>query len=392
MDNSSASSQDGQALRARVRDLLFDLIAIPSFGAQEEVIARYLVQRLSAQGIACQITERDGQALNVVAAVGSGPRTLILNSHLDTVPPGDLSLWHTDPLRPVEQDGRVYGRGAGDAKGCLAPMVVAFEVLASRGVPPGTRICLQAVGAEERGGLGTQAEVAKGLEAEAAIIGEATGLVPMVAHKGVLRLEVEVTGRAAHASDPEAGINAVVAMAPIIAALDTLATEVRGRAEPYTGRASLVISTIAGGEALNVIPGRCRISIDRRVLPTETEAEATREIEEVVRRTLPAASGAQVAIRKVRFVPPSRTEPGAAIVRAAERAASAILGRPIRAAGFSATCDMTYLVNGAGIPTIILGPGGIDVAHQVNEYVALDEVARAVEVYLGTIQAWAETP
>ena len=181
-------------------------------------------------------------------------------------------------------------------------------------------------------------------------------------------------------------------MGPIIASLDVLATEVRRRAEPYTGRASLVISTIAGGEALNVIPGRCSISIDRRVLPTETEAEATREIGEVVRQALPRASGAQVAIRTVRFVPPARTEPGAAIVRAAEQAASAVVGRPIRATGFSATCDMTYLVNGAAIPTIILGPGEIGVAHQVNEHVALNEVARAVRVYLDTIQAWAETP
>lgn len=390
MDNIVAASGDAATLRARVRDLLFELIAIPSSGGQEEAVARYLVERFSVQGIPCQITEMDGKPLNVVAAIGSGPRTLILNSHLDTVPPGDLSLWHTAPLQPVEKDGQVYGRGAGDAKGCLAPMIVAFETLAERGVPSSTRICLQAVGAEERGGLGTQAEVAKGLTADAAIIGESTNLVPMIAHKGVLRLEVEVTGRAAHASDPEAGINAVVAMAPIVSALDILATEIRGRAEPYTGRASLVVSTIAGGEALNVIPGRCSISIDRRVLPTETEADATQEIEGVVMHALPAASGARVAVRKVRFVPPARTDAGAAIVRAAERAASSVLGRPIRAAGFSATCDMTYLVNDAGIPSIILGPGGIDVAHQVNEHIALEEVARAVQVYLGTIQAWTE--
>ncbi len=150
-----------------------------------------------------------------------------------------------------------------------------------------------------------------------------------------------------------------------------------------------MVSTIAGGEALNVIPGRCVISIDRRVLPTETEADATREIEATMRQALPAASGARAAVHKVRFVPPSQTEPGAAIVRAAERGASAVLGRPIRAAGFSATCDMTYLVNDARIPTVILGPGGIGTAHQVNERIALDEVARAVEVYLGTIEAWA---
>ncbi len=377
-------------LREAVRRLLCELIAIPSHAAQEEAIIRHLAARLSARGIAWQITELDGKPLNLVATIGGGPRTLILNSHLDTVPPGDLSLWQTDPLQPVERDGAIYGRGAGDAKGCLAPMVVAFETLAERGVPAGTRICLQAVGAEERGGLGTQAEVAKGLAAEAAIIGESTDLVPRIAHKGVLRLEVETTGRAAHASDPEAGINAVVAMAPIVLALETLATEVRKRSEPYTGRASLVVSTIAGGEALNVIPGRCAITIDRRVLPTETEADALREIQEVVGRALPATSAARVVVRTVRFVPPSCTEPAAAIVRAAERAASATLGRPIRAAGFTATCDMTYLVNGAGIPSIILGPGRIDVAHQVNEHIGLDEVAQAVEVYLGTIAAWAE--
>jgi acetylornithine deacetylase/succinyl-diaminopimelate desuccinylase-like protein len=74
-----------------------------------------------------------------------------------------------------------------------------------------------------------------------------------------------------------------------------------------------------------------------------------------------------------------------------ERAASTVLGWPIRAAGFSATCDMTYLVNVAGIPTIILGLDGIDVVHQVNEHIALEEVAGVVQVYLGTIQAWAET-
>ena len=249
---------------------------------------------------------------------------------------------------------------------------------------------LMAVGAEERGGLGTKLEVANGVRADAAIIGESTDLVPRMAHKGVLRLEVEVAGRAAHASDPEAGINAVVAMAPIVSALERLAAEVRQRSETYTGRASLVISTIAGGVALNVIPARCMITIDRRVLPTETEADATREIVEVANRALPANSGASVEVRKVRFVSPSITHPKEAIVTAAEGAASAVLGRPVQAGGFTATCDMTYLVNDGGIPTVILGPGSIDVAHQANEHISIDQMALAVQVYLKTIEAWLE--
>jgi acetylornithine deacetylase/succinyl-diaminopimelate desuccinylase family protein len=379
---------DAAGLRDAVRQLLFELIAIPSYGAQEEAAVRYLVQRFTAQDIPCRVTELDGKPLNVVAEVGDGPRSIILNSHLDTVPPGERSPWLTDPLTPVEKDGAIYGRGAGDAKGCLAAMIVAFESLARRGREQPAKVILMAVGAEERGGLGTKLEVANGLRADAAIIGESTDLVPRLAHKGVLRLEVEVIGRAAHASDPEAGINAVVAMAPIVSALERLATEVRQRSETYTGKASLVISTIAGGVALNVIPARCLITIDRRVLHTETEADATREILEVVNRALPPFSGASVEVRKVRFVPPSITHSKEAIVAAAERAASAVLARPVQAGGFTATCDMTYLVNDGGIPTVILGPGSLDVAHQANEHISIDQMALAVQVYLRTIETW----
>jgi succinyl-diaminopimelate desuccinylase len=246
------------------------------------------------------------------------------------------------------------------------------------------------VGAEERGGLGTQTEVARGLHADAAIIGEPTNLVPMMAHKGVVRLEVEVIGEAGHASDPEAGINAVVAMAPIISGLDRLAAEVRSRTEEFTGKASLVITTISGGVAQNVIPARCVITIDRRVLSNETESEATREIAEVVNGALPVASGARIEIRKARFVSSAFTDPKERIVVAAEQAASRALERPVRATGFTATCDMTYLVNDAGIPTVILGPGTIDVAHQANEHIAVAQVTRAVDVYLQTVEAWLE--
>ncbi len=376
-------------VRARVTRLLCELVAIPSHGGEEQAVIRYLVDRFDRQGIPCRMSEMEGVPINVIAEIGAGPRVLVLNSHHDTVPPGDPALWFTDPLTPVVKDGKVYGRGAEDAKGCLAAMIVAFETLAARREPLPVRVVLMAVGGEERGGLGTKIEAARGLRADAAIVGESTDLVPLIAHKGVLRLEVEVTGKAAHASDPEAGINAIVAMAPIVLALEGLAADIRRRAEAYTGKASLVISTIGGGVALNVVPARCVISIDRRVLPTETEADATREIVETVTRALPAGAGARVEVRKVRFVPPSITDAASPIVAAAEEAATAVLGRSVRAAGFTATCDMTYFVNDAKIPTIILGPDSIELAHQANECISIEQMALAVEVYLKTIEGWA---
>jgi len=93
-------------------------------------------------------------------------------------------------------------------------------------------------------------------------------------------------------------------------------------------------------------------------------------------------------VRKVRFVPPASTDSKELIVAAAEQAASSVLGRPIQAAGFPATCDMTYLVNDGAIPTVILGPGDIGMAHRANEHIAVDQMALAVDVYLRTVEAW----
>jgi len=387
-DRRSLFSVPPELARDAARQLLLDLVAIPSYGANEAPILEYLAHRFQRQRIPCRITEVDGKSLNLVAEIGQGARAIILNSHVDTVPPGDPALWQSDPLTPTEKEGRIYGRGAEDAKGCLTAMIVAFETLAARREQLPARVVLMAVGGEERGGIGTKTEVANGIRADAAIVGESTLLEPKLAHKGVLRLEAEVKGKAAHASDPEAGVNAVVAMAPVISALDRLAAEVRTRRERHTGQASLVISTIAGGVALNVIPASCVISIDRRVLPTETEGQAREEIVRTVNDALPAGLGATAAVRTVRFVAPSATAEGAPIVRAAERAASELLGRPVRASGFTATCDMTYLVNGGGIPSIILGPDSIGLAHQVDECISVEEMTRAVALYLRTIEFW----
>jgi len=168
-DHHISETLDGN-IREQVKHLLCELIAIPSYAAQEETILGYLAQRFQGQRIHCRLTELDGKPLNVIAEIGAGSRTIVLNSHVDTVPPGDTALWHTDPLVPVEKDGRIYGRGAMDAKGCLAAMIVAFEELARRRDDLPGRVILMAVGGEERGGLGTKTEVANGLRANAALV------------------------------------------------------------------------------------------------------------------------------------------------------------------------------------------------------------------------------
>ncbi|MEA4884670.1 MAG: M20 family metallopeptidase [Clostridia bacterium] len=373
---------------AELRALLLDLVAIPSLGDRECGVVEYLACLFRMQGIPFRITTVDGVPMNIVAQIGSGGRTLVLNTHMDVVPPGEMDQWATDPFAPVESEGVVVGRGAADAKGSLAAMALACSELARRQRYLGGRVVFMAVGGEERGGIGTKAELDGDFHADAAIVGEPTGLVPMIAHKGVLRLRVRTFGKAAHASSPEEGVNAVTAMARVVGNLDRLANSIADRADTYTGRASLVVSTISGGIARNVVPESCEISVDRRVITGESECSAAKEITDVVHASLLPSRGERAEVEKVSFIPPSRTDLSDPIVSAACRAASEALGRPVEPTGFPATCDMSHLVHRASIPTVILGPGDIRVAHKANETLPLHEAALAVGVYLRTAQLW----
>lgn len=371
-----------------LRTLLLDLVAIPSLESREYLVVEYLARLFQAQGIPFRITTVDGVPLNFVAQIGSGDKTLVLNTHMDVVPPGNLDEWVTDPFSPAENEGVIAGRGVADAKGSLAAMTLAFFELARRQHCLGGRVVFMAVGGEERGGIGTRAELAGDFRADAAIIGEPTSLIPMIAHKGVLRLKVRTVGKAAHASSPEEGVNAVTAMAHVVGELDHLANIIADRVDTYTGRASLVVSTISGGTALNVVPESCEISIDRRVIPGEGECGAIEEITDAVHAALPPASGARVEVEKVRFIPPSRTDPNDPIVSAACRAASQAVRAHVEPGGFPATCDMSFFTNEARIPAVILGPGDIGVAHKANEALHLHEAALAVGTYIRTARLW----
>ncbi len=200
--------------------LLGELVCIPSHETESAVV-ELLCRRFRERGIACE-TRLVGPAgrANVIATWGEGPRSLILNSHMDTVAPGDAGQWHAPPFGAEIRDGRLYGRGSADAKGPLAAMIVAFESIARSRVRAKGRLILTAVSYEEENGRGTHAEVAAGTRADAAVVGEPTSLRVCVAHKGVLRLRVTTRGKAAHASEPWEGANAISAMAPVIGALD----------------------------------------------------------------------------------------------------------------------------------------------------------------------------
>ena len=363
--------------------ILADLIGIPSVEREAEV-ASYLASRFDDLSIPYAITEIGGEGrCNITAVWGEGRPAVILNSHMDTVPAGDAVLWTGDPFVPRTLEGRLYGRGACDAKGPLAAMVAAVERIVRSGRNPGGRIVLMAVGAEETAGRGTEIEVEKGVEADAAVVGEPTDLRVCVCHKGVLRLRLRTRGRAVHASEPWNGANAVTAMAPVVTAMDELAGRISARRHPLLGRASLAVTTIRGGTARNVVPPSCKAGLDRRLLPEEDVELAEAEI-----RSVAEPLGAEVDRELVAEA--AETPAAESVVRRALEARRAVLGDAGAPEGFTACCDMRFLTNQARVPAIILGPGSIAQAHNADEYVSIGQLEAAARVYEALIRGLLE--
>ena len=359
--------------------ILADLVRIPSH-EREDGVAEYLARRYEAISLPYRITEIGGEGrCNITVALGDGGPSIVLNSHMDTVPPGDRELWSGDPYDPRITGGKLFGRGACDAKGSLAAMVAAVERIATSEQGVAGRVVLMAVGAEESAGRGTLRGVEAGLAAEAAVIGEPTGLGVCICHKGVLRLRVRTRGTAVHASEPWNGKNAVSGMAEVIRAVDRHAEEVCGRTHPLLGRASLAVTGIRGGLARNVVPPSCEISLDRRLLPEEDPDTAEEEI-----RRITAEHG---AITERELVARAAETPATdRVVGLALQARDGVIGDEGHAQGFTACCDMRFLTHEGGIPCVILGPGNLTEAHTADEYVEISHVEKASRIYEALIR------
>jgi len=379
---------DPKAQQNAVR-LLQDLIRIPSYQTEADVV-RYLAQKFERLGIPYRtrgVTE-DGRE-NIVATWGEGRPSLIFNSHMDTVSPGDVEQWVHPPFRADIADAKVYGRGAADAKGSLAAMISAVESIVLSGKPVGGKLILMAVAFEEESGRGTESEVKGGTLADAAVIGEPTELNVHVAHKGVLRLTVTAHGKAAHASEPWEGLNAITKMGRVIACLDHLATEISRRQDPLLGPATLAVTQVQGGIGRNIIPPSCRLVLDRRFLPGETAESVQQEVEDALGQLEKEDSDLKCTVERLSLAEAAATPPEDPIVQVALRSRSEILaGFVSEAGGFGACCDMRFFTNQGQVPSVILGPGSLSLAHKTDEFIRIDEYLKAVELYRSIALNW----
>ncbi|MEK6719012.1 MAG: M20/M25/M40 family metallo-hydrolase [candidate division NC10 bacterium] len=223
--------------------------------------------------------------------------------------------------------------------------------------------------------------VASGFRPDAAVVGEPTGLRVVAAHKGVVRWKMVTTGRAAHSANPQEGCNAIVRMAAVIRALEErLIPRLRERTHPLLGPPTLSVGRIEGGLQVNVVPDRCTIEVDRRLLPGETWADARSELEAVLASLRAEDPDLQVTIQEpYQNTPCMETPLDAAIVRIAEEAVRRIDGRhPAQGVPFATDAA---LLSAAGVPCVVLGPGHIAEAHTSTEYVEIQQVMQAAAIY-----------
>jgi acetylornithine deacetylase len=326
-----------------------------------------------------QETGTPGRANVIAIARGSGGgRSLLLNAHMDTVGVAGMR----GPFQPVVRDRRLFGRGAMDTKGALAAFMSAAA--AAQGLGLRGDVILTAVVDEEYASAGTEA-VVRELRADAAVVGEPSGLQLVTEHKGFVWFQVETKGVAAHGSLPDVGVDAILMMGKVLVGLEDLGLRLRHSAPHHSlGTGSLHASLVSGGQELSSYPASCLLDIERRTIPGETPDSAEAEIRSVIDGIAAHDPGFTATLRRTfaRGSMEARRDSPIVLVLAAQ--AQKVTGKPPEFAGMAGWLD-SALLDGAGIPTVVLGPAGAGL-HGEEEWVDLDSVRACRDIVLGTIR------
>ena len=384
----------GSADQKRVTDLLAELVSIESVNLDmpgatrgEKPYSDFIAGYGRKLGLDVSQDEVLPGRPNVLLRMrrSGAARTLLFDIHLDTVPlEGERAN-----TKAFTEDGRLYGRGACDTKASMAAALLAFERLIEDPPEPTCDIALLGTVDEEYLKRGVDLAIERGLRADAAVVGEPTGLRPVIAHKGVVRWEIVTRGRAAHTSRPENGVNAIYAMLRVVEALRNR-FETGGVVPPHPlcGDSTLVVSKISGGVQVNIVPAECRIEIDRRNIPGETPADFLHAMNEEIEALRRREPWIDVESRKPYLVEHGvDTDAGLPIVRCVTTACRE-LGLPSAPEGVPYGTDAAGL-QPVGIPSVILGPGSVAQAHSPEEWVEISQVADCVAVYERVARSYA---
>jgi acetylornithine deacetylase len=330
-----------------------------------------------------------------------GGKSLILNGHIDTMPFDKLEEWITHPLEPLIKDNKLFGRGSCDMKAGVAAMILALETLIEKGVELKGDVIIESVVDEEGGGNGTLACVDRGYFADAAIVTEPTSLEIMPAHMGWLFYRIEFSGKSLHSALKWKGVNAIEKAIKFVHALQELERNwAITKRHPLLPPPTINIGTIHGGMAGSVVPDHCVIDFGLHYLPTDADAaglgnEVEKEVFEVITNVVngdPWLQKNPPIIKKYQEGSSFEINPDHPIIKLVSKQYEKSMGMNPTIRGCEYGSDARLLNNYGNIPTVVFGPGSIEQAHAINEYVPVDEYLKAIEILVGIIEEWCNTP
>lgn len=376
---------------------LADLISTPSLSRREHAVAQRIGEEMTALGYD-EVT-LDGLG-SVMGRIGAGPVHIVFDSHIDTVDVGDPRSWRTGPFEPTIERGVLYGRGASDNKAATAAMVHGAALIKRLG-DDGSRYTLHVVGTvqeEDCDGLALEYLLTNAIPgAEVVVLGEATNLDVYRGHRGRAEFAINTRGRAAHASAPERGVNAIYRMQPIIEQIERLND--RLAVDAFLGKGTVVLSKIeAQTPSLNAVPDGCTIYLDRRLTIGESVESARSELE-----ALPAVQQGDATLELSRYEGTAYTGLTLSLdksfptwvipedhpaVRAGVEASRRALGRTPNVGRWVFSTNGVASAGRLGIPTIGFGPANEVHAHTADDQCPLDHLPVAAAWYAAFPEAY----
>jgi putative selenium metabolism hydrolase len=377
-----------ETYRDDVTGFLRDIIAIPSPSCREKEVAERVISEMGKLDYDDAFIDPMG---NAIGRMGNGDFKLVLDAHMDTVGIGDPGAWPHDPFTGKLEDGIVFGRGASDNKGAVAAEVYAGKLMKERGFD-GANIAVYVVGTvmeEDCDGLALGYVLSQTIQGVGAVVlGECTNLAIYRGHRGRMEMRVTTKGSSAHASAPERGDNAVVAMAPVV--LDITALNDRLRGDDFLGKGTVAVTKIECDTAsLNAIPDRCSIYLDRRLTEGETLESAVEEVAslasakdcaiEVPTYSEPAYTG--LVLETDKYYPTWTLEEDHPLVQAGISAAEQALGERPRVDKWTFSTNGVSSAGRLGIPTIGFGPSEERWAHTVQDQCSVEHLVASMAFY-----------
>lgn len=361
---------------------------LPSYDQSNESVINLLAHWLDELGFNIQIMpvpDHEGK-FNLIATYGTGAGGLVLSGHTDTVP-CNPERWQSDPFTLTERDNKLYGLGTCDMKGFFALALDAIEQVLDQ--PFHQPLIILATADEESSMSGARALTkANGPKGRYALVGEPTSLRPIRMHKGIIMDTIRLTGKAGHSSNPDLGINAMDAMHDVMGELKNLRLELGQKyqnAHFAVSSPTLNLGCIHGGDNPNRICGSCELAFDFRALPGMSNDDLRQELQN---RLNPIAAENQVTLEYEEIFPgiePFEEDSNSELVKIAEK----LTGHNSEAVNYATEAPF---LQDLGLETLVLGPGNIDQAHQIDEYLDIDQMQPCIDLIGSLIEHFCLTP